>query len=352
MLIYLQLTTTMKGSITVFLCCALSACQTLTHGTRTTFPGPSNGPKTSFPTSQKLPGLPMFSEPESSYSLPQQQPSAASSSTVMFPNTRQGKGIGSYDQQQQASSAQMSTVNFPNTRQGKAIGPYDAQPASMVPSSSVNLPNTRHHGKSSDDVVFPSATEGPSGSAQLPRQGKAFSFPSAGNRAQDINLPLHEPSRPAGFGRATGMPDARALMGALLGLGQTGLPAAFGNVNMSDIAVATNRVTDELSRSLRVDVRAVSKALAVGGAAMGTIVFLSGMAAMIMSGLGYFNYPELYQVHPYSTTYGTSYGNQYRTAKSLNGNADKKSVNPNLVPAINDLIGKLAKATQQLGTPK
>lgn len=128
---------------------------------------------------------------------------------------------------------------------------------------------------------------------------------------------------------------------------------SFGNMNVTDIAAATNRVADELSRSLRMDVRAVSKALAVGGAAMGSLVFLGGMAAMLMSGLGFFNYPGMYATYPYTNVYGTAYPNQYRSAKSLNGQADSKQpVNPNLVPAINDLIGKLAKATQEFGMPK
>ncbi|KAL1423932.1 hypothetical protein MTO96_020725 [Rhipicephalus appendiculatus] len=157
-------------------------------------------------------------------------------------------------------------------------------------------------------------------------------------------------------GASQGLPDARSLLSSLVGLGgANALPMSFGNVNVSDIAAATNRVADELSRSLRMDVRAVSKALAVGGAALGSLVFLGGMAAMMMSGLGFFNYPGLYAAYPYSTTYGTAYPNQYRSAKSLNGGAQgdaKRPVNPNLVPAINDLIGKLAKATQEFGMPK
>ncbi|CAN7948999.1 unnamed protein product [Ixodes hexagonus] len=274
-----------------FLCVTLfSTYLQAFEAARTSFPSPSGSPKTSFQGAQ----------------LP---------SRVMFP----GQDHVFEPQEQQASVASPSTVNFPNTRQEQNAG----------------------------SVTFPDIVNKPLDVRV--RQGKGFTFPGAANRATDIHLPGQQASE---SGRAASLPDARNIIGALLGLRQGGIPMPFGHVNMTDITVATNRVTDELSKSLKMDVRAVSKALAVGGAAMGTVVFLGGMAAMIMSGLGFFNYPELYSVHPYSTTYGTAYGNQYRTAKALNENGAKKSANPNLVPAINDLIGKLAKATQEFGSPK
>ncbi|EEC05139.1 hypothetical protein IscW_ISCW005234 [Ixodes scapularis] len=283
-----------------------STCLQVSKGARTLFPSSSSGPQPSFQSLQ--PPSRGGSQPSFQVSQPP--------SRVMFPSQDHA-----FEPQEQASVASASTVNFPNTRQEKGAG----------------------------SVMFPDMVNNKPVDVRV-RQGKGFSFPGAANRATDIHLPGQETSESARA--AAGLPDARNIIGALLGLRQGGIPIPFGHVNMTDISVATNRVTDELSKSLKMDVRAVSKALAVGGAAMGTMVFLGGMAAMIMSGLGYFNYPELYSVHPYSTTYGTAYGNQYRTAKALNENAAKKSPNPNLVPAINDLIGKLAKATQEFGSPK
>ncbi|OQR71029.1 hypothetical protein BIW11_01578 [Tropilaelaps mercedesae] len=70
----------------------------------------------------------------------------------------------------------------------------------------------------------------------------------------------------------------------------------MGAVNVTEIGDASTRVAKELSKSLKVDVFAVGKALAGAGAALGTTVFLGGMAALLATGLGFFNYsPRLYE---------------------------------------------------------
>lgn len=312
---------------------AVCAFLQLAVGVLTTFPGPSSGSKTVFPSSGSSgPGreamsgatLSRFSDEEDLYGDHEPAPSMTSGSTVNFPSSKpqapptstSGGGGG-------------GSVSFPSSSASRA----------------------------EETITF------------VPRQGKAITFPSfpgggAGRAPVSINSlpPNHQGSQlPRGLDglpkASAALPDARSILSSLIGLGGGGggggFPMSFGNMNVTDIAAATNRVADELSRSLRMDVRAVSKALAVGGAAMGSLVFLGGMAAMLMSGLGFFNYPGIYATYPYTNVYGTAYPNQYRSAKSLNGQADSKQpVNPNLVPAINDLIGKLAKATQEFGMPK
>ncbi|KAK8759682.1 hypothetical protein V5799_002688 [Amblyomma americanum] len=317
---------------------ALCAFLQLTVGVLTTFPGPSSGSKTVFPSSNGprrdiVSGatLSRFSEEDDMYGDHDTAPSMSSGSTVNFPGSKPAK-----------------TGSTPTSASGSGGG------------GSVSFPS----GSSSDGA---SATRGEDTITFVPRQGKAItfaSFPGASgdSAAASINglPPIHHGPFPGGFNgmpkAPRGLPDARSILSSLVGLGGGGgFPMSFGNMNVTDIAAATNRVADELSKSLRMDVRAVSKALAVGGAAMGSLIFLGGMAAMLMSGLGFFNYPGVYTAFPYSTTYGAAYPNQYRAAKSLNGDAQgdsKQPVNPNLVPAINELIGKLAKATHDFGVPK
>ncbi|XP_065294904.1 uncharacterized protein [Dermacentor albipictus] len=307
----------------------------------TTFPATSSGSKTVFPSSSSsdlrrgvMSGatLSRFSEEEDLYGDHEPAPSMSSGSTVNFPDSKASK-TGALPASGTNGGGSGASVSFPS-------GSSNAGSASL----------------GEEPITF------------VPRQGKAITFPSfpggSGDRAAaSLNglPPMHQIPFPGGFNgmpkaSSQGLPDARSLLSSLVGLGgANALPMSFGNVNVSDIAAATNRVADELSRSLRMDVRAVSKALAVGGAALGSLVFLGGMAAMMMSGLGFFNYPGLYAAYPYSTTYGAAYPNQYRSAKSVNGGAQgdaKRPVNPNLVPAINELIGKLAKATQEFGMPK
>lgn len=304
----------------------------LAVGVLTTFPGPSSGSKTVFPSSAS--------------SGPRRE--AMSAATL----SRFSDEEDLYGDHEPASSMKSgSTVNFPSSKP-------------QAPPSSTSA------GGSGGSVSFPgsSASQAEDTITFVPRQGKAITFPSfpgggAGRAPVSINSlpPQHQGNQlPRGFDglpkASAALPDARSILSSLIGLGGGGgggFPMSFGNMNVSDITAATNRVADELSRSLRMDVRAVSKALAVGGAAMGSLVFLGGMAAMLMSGLGFFNYPGVYTAYPYTNVYGTAYPNQYRSAKSLNGQPDSKQpVNPNLVPAINDLIGKLAKATQEFGMPK
>lgn len=76
----------------------------------------------------------------------------------------------------------------------------------------------------------------------------------------------------------------------------------MSGVNVTEIGDASTRVAKELSKSLKIDVFAVGKALAGAGAAVGTTVFLSGMAALLATGLGFFNYsPRLYETgYPFS----------------------------------------------------
>ncbi|XP_037285500.2 uncharacterized protein LOC119178402 [Rhipicephalus microplus] len=324
----------MKSPDSAIVGLALCAFLQLAVGVLTTFPGSSSGSKTVFPSSSSSGPrrdasgsmLSRFSEEEEMYADHDPAPSISSGSTVNFPDSKASK-TGASSSSGTHSGGTGASASFPSGGS-----------------------------RSEEPITF------------VPREGKAITFQSfpggPGDRAAaSINglPPIHQIPFPGGFngmpkGASQGLPDARSLLSSLVGLGgANALPMSFGNVNVSDIAAATNRVADELSRSLRMDVRAVSKALAVGGAALGSLVFLGGMAAMMMSGLGFFNYPGIYAAYPYSTTYGTAYPNQYRSAKSLNGGTQgdaKRPVNPNLVPAINDLIGKLAKATQEFGMPK
>jgi len=84
--------------------------------------------------------------------------------------------------------------------------------------------------------------------------------------------------------------------------GISSLGKMFRSVNMTEIARASTKVAKELSKSLRTDVFAVGKALAGAGAALGSVVFLGGMAGLLASGLGMFRYtPELYESnYPFS----------------------------------------------------
>lgn len=92
-----------------------------------------------------------------------------------------------------------------------------------------------------------------------------------------------------------------SISSALKGFNQ--LNSMMGAVNMTEIGDASTRVAKELSKSLKVDVFAVGKALAGAGAAVGTTVFLGGMAALLATGLGFFNYsPKLYDTgYPFVT---------------------------------------------------
>jgi len=81
-------------------------------------------------------------------------------------------------------------------------------------------------------------------------------------------------------------------------------------VNVSEITEASTRVAKELSKSLKIDVFAAGKALAGAGAAVGSVVFLGGMAALLATGLGFFNYsPKLYETaYPYVSAYQNRVG--------------------------------------------
>jgi len=81
-------------------------------------------------------------------------------------------------------------------------------------------------------------------------------------------------------------------------------------VNVSEITEASTRVAKELSKSLKIDVFAAGKALAGAGAAVGSVVFLGGMAALLATGLGFFNYsPRLYETaYPYVNAYQNRVG--------------------------------------------
>lgn len=91
----------------------------------------------------------------------------------------------------------------------------------------------------------------------------------------------------------------------------TGVPSLgklMRSVNMTEIARASTKVAKELSKSLRMDVFAAGKALAAAGAAMGSIVFLGGMAGLLATGLGMFRYsPELYESSYFSNRIGSTY---------------------------------------------
>ncbi|XP_003744546.2 uncharacterized protein LOC100906596 [Galendromus occidentalis] len=92
-----------------------------------------------------------------------------------------------------------------------------------------------------------------------------------------------------------------SISSALKGFNQ--INSMMGAVNVTEIGDASTRVAKELSKSLKVDVYAVGKALAGAGAAVGTTVFLGGMAALLATGLGFFNYsPKLYDAgYPFVT---------------------------------------------------
>lgn len=80
------------------------------------------------------------------------------------------------------------------------------------------------------------------------------------------------------------------------------------SVNMTEIARASTKVAKELSKSLKMDVFAVGKALAAAGAALGSIVFVGGMAGMLATGLGMFRYsPDLYNSGYFSNRVGPAY---------------------------------------------
>ncbi|XP_022668536.1 uncharacterized protein LOC111261922 [Varroa jacobsoni] len=121
-------------------------------------------------------------------------------------------------------------------------------------------------------------------------------------------------------------------------------------VNVSDLAAAGGRVARELSKSLNTDVVAVGKALAGAGAALGSFVFLGGMGALLATGLGAFKYaPGIYdQAGIVKTDKGVFY-NAARTAKSFQD--VKRPSNPELVPALNDLLTKVYEAVEN-GVPQ
>lgn len=110
-------------------------------------------------------------------------------------------------------------------------------------------------------------------------------------------------------------------------------------MNVSEVAAAGSRVARELSKSLNTDVFAVGKALAGAGAAVGSLVFLGGMGALLATGMGAFKYsPNLYE--------GSLSRNDkvppFYAARSAKAFQDvKKPTNPELVPALNDLVAKL-----------
>jgi len=203
--------------------------------------------------------------------------------------------------------------------------------------------------------------------------------------------------------------EGRGLSDSLAGISSTlkgfnQINTIMQGVNVSEISEASTRVAKELSKSLKVDVFAVGKALAGAGAAMGSVVFLGGMAALFASGLGFFNYsPRLYEsAYPYVNAYqnrvgqypgvltsaqqavydrvqaaqaqfGGSQGKSeqpsvqypaYHGAPHQQGTAQygevsartarileetKKPANPNLMPAIEDLLGKLGEAANFIG---
>lgn len=77
------------------------------------------------------------------------------------------------------------------------------------------------------------------------------------------------------------------------------------SVNMTQITQASTKVAKELSKSLRMDVFAAGKALAAAGAALGSVVFVGGMAGLLATGLGMFRYsPELYNSGYFSNRIG------------------------------------------------
>lgn len=90
--------------------------------------------------------------------------------------------------------------------------------------------------------------------------------------------------------------------------GMPSLGKFYRSVNMTEIARASTKVAKELSKSLRMDVFAVGKALAAAGAAMGSVVFLGGMAGLLATGLGMFRYsPDLYNSGYFSNRIGDTY---------------------------------------------
>ncbi|KAL3216636.1 hypothetical protein MRX96_032960 [Rhipicephalus microplus] len=281
----------MKSPDSAIVGLALCAFLQLEVGVLTTFPGSSSGSKTVFPSS--------------SSSGPRRDASGS-----MLSRFSEEEMYADHDPAPSISSG--STVNFPDSKASKTGASSASGTHSGGTGASASFPSGGS--RSEEPITF------------VPREGKAITFQSfpggPGDRAAaSINglPPIHQIPFPGGFngmpkGSPTSSPEALEWM--------------FGQFRRHSPS---------------------------GGAALGSLVFLGGMAAMMMSGLGFFNYPGIYAAYPYSTTYGTAYPNQYRSAKSLNGGTQgdaKRPVNPNLVPAINDLIGKLAKATQEFGMPK